>query len=138
MPKESKKSGLLLPDSVIEDGEDAPNLFYPRVWVVKSIRKETVQMDTRAMRVDAKLASGNLYRDIQAGQVKHFDEALAEARVLKDLVVHFVELIDETSGKEIQFEITGGTDKSVHEFVDGVNAFEAILVQNAINMSKTK
>lgn len=120
--------------SGMEEGGGGPSLFFPRVWVITKKEKGVVKFKTREHFVDAKLASAHLLTAIKKGEVVHFDEAIVAVRKPKDLVIFYVGLRDETSGKEVEIELTGIPDEGVEEFVAGLNKFEEILVTQAMQV----
>ena len=125
----TSKGGILMEDgSEAFTGAEKKPMWEPRVWIIDGMEKAMVAFNTRDNLVDSKLAANVLYGHIQRGIPRHYDEVLAEVRQPKNIVVFYVKLHDEITGKKIDIELSNITEDGVKEFVAGLNEFEAALV----------
>lgn len=111
----------------------SPELFEPRIWVIKKMARKQVELIPRNVLVDVKMAILHmrsaiaLFASNQDAPLNHFDELLERSRRPLPQVIYTIVLVDSVSKKEVTMELSGNKDmddKEVHDWVQGLNVLE--------------
>lgn len=128
---------------------EGPEVFSPRLWVIKKMAKKRLDLIPRNVLVDVKMAlmhmRGMLALLAKGGDPKlkpvHFDEILERSRKPLPQTVYTVVLTDTVSKAEVTLELSGGVDMEDRHIVDwvaGLNLLEEEMVAFAAKAAKAE